>query len=166
MKEIAVVAVLVMALAWCGMAFAFQNEPEGFRGLKWGDPPTEDMVIFPFSKYGRANYRRLEEKLYLGDAKLQEVVYCFYDDQFMTVFLHFEEESNYELLETVCREKFGEPTKEEYDELVWITLETAVTLYYRFSKGTGAVMLADMEILDKCQRARQKEEAESAEKDW
>jgi len=38
MRRIAVVvAILLMALAWCGMAMAFQNDPEGFRGLKWGD---------------------------------------------------------------------------------------------------------------------------------
>jgi len=38
MRRIAVVAILVVVLLSWGMAFAFENEPEGFRGLKWGDP--------------------------------------------------------------------------------------------------------------------------------
>jgi len=29
---------MAVALAFSGMAFGFENEPEGFRGLKWGDP--------------------------------------------------------------------------------------------------------------------------------
>jgi len=33
-RRIAVVAILVMAFAFCGMAYAFENEPEGFRSLK------------------------------------------------------------------------------------------------------------------------------------
>lgn len=37
--------VLVLVLTLSLGAFAFQNEPEGFRGLKWGDPPGEDMEL-------------------------------------------------------------------------------------------------------------------------
>lgn len=38
MKKVAPMVVAVMLLVCAGMAFAFENEPEGFRGLKWGDP--------------------------------------------------------------------------------------------------------------------------------
>jgi len=36
-----IATILVFSLVDVGLTF--QNEPEGFRGLKWGDPPTEDM---------------------------------------------------------------------------------------------------------------------------
>ena len=170
MKKIAVVAVLVMALTWCGMAFAFENEPEGFRGLKWGDPPTEDMVLLPPSTQTQMEYVRTDEKLQLGRARFQEIIYSFYCEdemrEFMMVFLHFKGESNYKLLETICKNKFGEPTKEQFDQLVWLGLHASVMLRYDLLNETGLLMLADNWIIKKHERARQKEEAESAEEDW
>ena len=167
-RKALVIALVLSVVVFTTMAFAFQNEPEGFRGLKWGDPPGEDMVIITLSRYGRTEYKRVEEKLYMGEAKLEQVVYCFYLDEFMTVFLHFRGEDNFSLLKTICREKFGEPTDEKYNQLIWMTLGggTTVMISYRLVKGTGAVVLANMEILQKCQAARKKEEAESAEEDW
>ncbi len=38
-RKILLVIVLVFLIT--GIGFAFQNEPDGFRGLKWGDAPTE-----------------------------------------------------------------------------------------------------------------------------
>ena len=168
MKKLCLVAVLcVLVLVLAGTALAFKNQPEGFRDLKWGDPPTEDMVIITPSEYGRTEYKRVEEKLYLGKAKLEQVIYWFYLDEFMSVFLDFRGKDNFSLLETICREKFGKPTDEQYNQLIWMSLGGAtVILHYRLVKGVGAVMLADMEILEKCRAAREKEEAESAEEDW
>ena len=45
-KTIVIVLVAVMVLGLSAGAFAFQNEPEGFRGLEWGDPPSVDMGEF------------------------------------------------------------------------------------------------------------------------
>ena len=39
------VFLVMMVLALTMGAFAFQNEPDGFRGLKWGDPPGKDMIF-------------------------------------------------------------------------------------------------------------------------
>lgn len=36
--------VTVLIFSFADIALAFQNEPDDFRGLKWEDPPTEDMV--------------------------------------------------------------------------------------------------------------------------
>jgi hypothetical protein len=47
MKKISLslLVVLLFIFALASIAQAFQNEPDGFRGLKWGDPPTEDMTF-------------------------------------------------------------------------------------------------------------------------
>ena len=42
----AIAGVLIIVLVLSVGAFAFQNEPDGFRGLKWGDPPTKEMTLF------------------------------------------------------------------------------------------------------------------------
>lgn len=70
----ALIIVLVVSLG----AFAFQNEPDGFRGLKWGDSPTEDMVFkFEDSQLSHA-YTRPTDKLSIGDAKFTYIDYSFY----------------------------------------------------------------------------------------
>jgi len=40
-----ILSVVVLIFLITGITFAFQNEPDGFRGLKWGDAPTEDMTF-------------------------------------------------------------------------------------------------------------------------
>jgi len=169
MRKIAVVAILVVALVSWGMVFAFQNEPRGFRGVKWGDPPTEDIVITrrPCEKYGRSEYKRIEEKMSLGNAEFTEIVYAFHYDQFMAVFLHFDGESNYQVLETICRNKFGEPTQERYDQFLWMTVgKVAVMLDYDFLKEKGTVVPTDMGLLTKSELARKNQESKDAKRDW
>jgi len=40
-----VTATLIFTLGLVSIGFAFQNEPEGFRGVKWGDPPGKIWFI-------------------------------------------------------------------------------------------------------------------------
>lgn len=45
MKKITVIGTMVwLVLGLTVGTYAFQDEPDGFRDLKWGDPPTWDMV--------------------------------------------------------------------------------------------------------------------------
>ena len=172
MKKIAVVAVLVMALAWCGMAFAFENEPEGFRGLKWGDAPTSKMKLFREADKWTAIYRLPGEKLELGEAKLLDICYGFYvppnnsSKRLMSVSLYFGEKSNYGKLETVCRGKFGEPTKEGFYELVWVSPVSSVLLAYMPVDKMGYLALNDQEIWQEYLDEKEKRELKEAEEDW
>lgn len=36
--------VVIVGILLSSGGLAFQNEPGGFGGLEWGDPPKEDMV--------------------------------------------------------------------------------------------------------------------------
>ena len=106
---LAVVLVLALSLG----AFAFQNEPEGFRGLKWGDPPGEDMKVNRIFKLYQDKldmiiwYTRQGDELKIGGAKLEGIYYGFYKNKFMRVEIETED---YELLREVLYLKFGEPT--------------------------------------------------------
>ncbi len=56
MRKTTLVLLVVLILALSVAAFAFQNEPEGFRGLKWGDPPGEDMKFLCVTPEGARWY--------------------------------------------------------------------------------------------------------------
>jgi len=171
-KKIAVVAVLVMALAWCGMAFAFQNEPEGFRGLKWGDPPTEDMEFLREEDQWINSYRDPGDKLELGDARFYMIEYEFYTPsnttvrRLMGVGLFFKDKENFEILKTICTVEFGEPTNKGFDELDWFSLDTAVLLTYESIDEDGLLVLMSRPIFEQYTREKEKKEVEEAEKDW
>ena len=109
----------------------FQDEPDGFRGLEWGDPPGEDMEyvgkfweraykgnykIFvendeAFSleeiHYNARWYQRRNDRLQIGRAKLQYIYYLFYKNQFIDVQIE-PEGLSYDFLKDVIKLKFGE----------------------------------------------------------
>ena len=143
----AIAGALIIALVLSTGAIAFQNEPDGFRGLKWGDPPEKDMkligeeYVYDVSNEGGeyisrddvikrrrellrllldeawekyildmpsfCQYKRKNDKLEIGEAKLEYIHYSFYKRQFMSVEIGVD--SNYvDVLTDILELKFGE----------------------------------------------------------
>lgn len=120
-------------------ALAFENEPEGFRGLKWGDPPTEDMRYVATINVIIRRYRKVNEKLSEGNANLEFVQYNFYGEpeKLFTVHIVFYGEDNFNHLKKICRDRFGEPTSTRVDRLRWWGEKAAVELNYYYPKDKG-----------------------------
>lgn len=104
MKKVILFSVinLLFMFALVSITQAFQNEPEGFRGLKWGDPPGEDMEywekppadtatrflepdLFPLGSDDVLWYKRKNDKLQIGVVELEYIYYLFYKNKFMEV---------------------------------------------------------------------------------
>lgn len=169
MRRKALVIVLIVSMLFSGgAAFAFQNEPEGFRGLNWGDPPTENMQFLGEQFGNRRVYFRLDDKLKMGQAPLQTVIYFFYgeSEKLFTVTLYFNGRSNYEELKTICRARFGEGTEEGTNSICWISPETMVHLIFWHQKGVGELHLVCGPLHQEFVDAEQERQAESAEEDW
>jgi len=116
MKKInlSLIVVLLFMFALASITQAFQNEPEGFRGIKWGDPPGEEMEYR--IKIGTDNlvqYERKNDKLKIGGAKLESIEYQFYKGQFMGVWIETQR-GNHEPLEDVVKLNFGPGHSEDY----------------------------------------------------
>ena len=155
----------------------FQNEPDGFRGLKWGDAPTEDMSYFYQIKdeYIRDKgnyYHRIWDKLNIGNAKISSIKYIYnlYSNQFYKVNLTFYGKDNFDILKIICEGRFGEPTgkAKDWDFLRWVGDKAEVTLY--LDKGCGLFSIKSMEIrietlADKPEYNKQKE-VEKAKEDF
>lgn len=163
--------VLVTLLAFCGIAYSFQNEPKGFRGLRWGDPPTPEMKFLQEFR-GTIIYENPSEEQKLGDAKFYSILYSFYIPpntvlkKFMTVGLYFRGKENFDILETISKVKFGEPTRERYQEFWWSSLASTVELTYDGIEETGYLSLSSGPIFDRYTEERARQQAEEAEEDW
>lgn len=164
---ISITAILIFLVVTIGLTF--QNEPEGFRDLKWGDPPLQDMIIFTGKKGDiRKLYELPNDKMYLGDVELYMILYGFYDqlERFMDIGLFFKGEENFNLLKTICRGKFGKETDEGFYSLTWMSPKTMVYLSYDIIEESGSLSLTDMIIFSEYLEAKEKKETEKAEKDW
>jgi len=155
-------ALILLCASFVG---AFQNEPEGFRGLKWGDPPTGNMKYVGTITLQKV-YEIPGDKMSIGNAEFYDISYCFYDGRFSNVVLYFNGEENYDLLETICKGKFGEEMKRGFYELVWYGQTSTVILQYDMVKEKGFLSIASTQIIKEWVKAKEEKEIEEAEGDW
>ncbi len=166
-KVTAVVLVAIIVLALSLGAFAFQNEPDGFRGLKWGDPLTEEMEYLGEAADFKV-YMLPGDKMSIGNAVFYRIIYLFCEGRFYEVMLSFEGENNYDLLEIICKERYRkeELYEEESHTLTWIGEKSLITLFYDIAKEIGDLSLSSTVITSELVEAEKKKEAEKAEGDW
>lgn len=157
------VLILVMASSVCA------DITREFRGLKWGDLPTRDMVFLEQNGLIRS-YTKFNENLHMGEVSLSSVVYMFYNNQFMEVRLYFSGRENYDTLVRICTEKFCSLIL-NYHKPEWLWLYTTLAILYDDTEGY--IRIFDKPIMRGWQRdlARErKKEAriavEKTEGDW
>jgi hypothetical protein len=77
-KRVLLGLLTIVAILFLG----FKNEPEGFRGYKWGATHEEclDLVFVEEDKEGYSYYVNPNEKLTIGSAKLSSIEYIFWND--------------------------------------------------------------------------------------
>lgn len=163
--------VLVLVLALSVSSLAFQDEPDGFRGLKWGDLPGVDMDYFSTREFDINLYERLNDKMQIGDAELDDIYYLFYEGRFMAVEIK-PNYGSYDALEDVVVFNFGdgEATK-EYGltmQILWVGDMTTMVLKRNFGEGWPILLIYSTEIWEekeeefsvKKQEAERKKEEE------
>ena len=89
---------------------AFQNEPDGFRGLTWGTSIyTVAGKIEEQSQVGKTlsvvSFK--DEKLKMGGAELSSIHYIFRDSWFFSVLVRAKKEENFEAVKRYLFGKYG-----------------------------------------------------------
>ncbi len=120
---------LVMAAA---QAFAFDNEPKGFRGIDWGAPiaAVQNQLIL-ISGAGRESfYLRASDKLEMDGARLRSIVYRFYDGRFFGVALYAERGNRFNFIEAF-RARYGAGTQPDpkADKYTWAGAHAEIILF-------------------------------------
>jgi len=165
LRKILLASILIFLIV--GMAFAFQNEPDGFRGLKWGDAPTEDMVFFGQNVDKEDLYHKENDKIEIRNVKLSNITYRFYKKkEFIGVSGKIMNDDDYSILEIFCREEFGKPSKESFSlitgdgELEWCGEKSRISLLYYPVEGffTGVLSFSKGEKLKKEEEKDTKQE--------
>lgn len=108
-KGYLIAVVLTMTLLFpLQTSWGFQNEPEDFRGIKWGTHIDQlpDMVLHAQSGDSKVYFRK-NDKLKIGGANLLQIWYFFSMDRLYSVVITFEELSNYNHLKAELFKRYG-----------------------------------------------------------
>lgn len=158
--KVLLLTLVVLTFLLVGTGFAFENEPDGFRGLKWGDPPTNEMIYHRnLLGVGETKvFTRPNDEMYIGNIQFDLIAYLYdKSERFTMAVLLFSEEKKFDLLKNACRERFGIETKKEPHQLTWRGLKTAVVLAYDISKRQGELSFVGLEIWAKLKSEQQGE---------
>ena len=108
-KKYFIIAILILNLVFTlQTSWGFPNEPEDFRGIKWGTNIKElpDMVFHVQSGKSKVYFRK-NDRLKIGAADLLQIWYFFTKDRLYSVVVTFEEFSNYNALKAEIFKMYG-----------------------------------------------------------
>lgn len=120
------------ALLFTTITLAFDNEPDGFRGIKWGTPfsaNAKEMTLIQKSKDMRLYFRK-GDKMSIGAAELKQIIYTYQNDKFFNASFETRGVSNKSALIETFRTQFGLGTKPNQflDKYTWYGASTSIIL--------------------------------------
>jgi hypothetical protein len=142
----------------------FQNEPDSFRGIKWG---TDAKDLPNFKKIneepsGMSLYQRKNEKLKIGEADIESIIYGFYKGKFLTVFIHYSGYSNFVILESTLYQLYGDGKKDNQslEHYRWPGNTVSIDLDYDKITNKGKIHymyipISKQQIKDRNERAKE-----------
>ncbi len=127
-----------------------EKGPIGFRGLRFGRGLATIPAMEPAYREGAAAYhRRQGDRMELGEMRLSDILYGFWQDRFFAVVMRAEA-GDFEALKRAYQAKYGPPraipsTLEE--ELVWTWPEAQIGLSRDAETGSLSIRYADATLL-------------------
>jgi len=150
-------------------AFAFQNEPDGFRGIKWGTEISEvsDQFALNSDERSMATYTRRDDKLAIGDAELIRLTYQFYKGRLHSVSMNTQEYANRRALQIALRTQFGQGSQPNryMERYYWSGVTTIIALNCNTSAETCHLLFWSTEA-SKQKSADEKEAGQKAKRDF
>ena len=145
-------------------ATAYQSEPDGFRGIKWGS--SSKSLSKEFTMVDKGSYYKKNEKLKIGGAKLEFVGYMFYKNKFYTGAVKTKGKENKSALIAAFKSKFGKPTNDDKSgNMSWYGKKASITLNCNMFTHRCLALIQSTQISLKLS-ADKKKEAESGKNDF
>jgi hypothetical protein len=112
-------------------AHAFKNEPDGFRGISWGDDQVMNAEQFDDAGSNERHtlYRRKNENMNIGGAELADILYGYRDGKLEMVLIKTKTGNNSEMI-AAFKEQFGSGRKPNrfMDKYLWDGSKTKMML--------------------------------------
>jgi hypothetical protein len=135
--------VLILMLVCVSQAWAFKNEPNGFRGFIWDSPLSEhaDVLVLKTTGNNIEVFTRKHDKLKIGGAVLSKLYYGYYKDRFVDVAMEADGEHNVDALKAAFEAHFGPGAT------LWPSVEQpGLSVAHWQGKTTGIRLACDSDI--------------------
>ncbi|MCX5834952.1 MAG: hypothetical protein NTV99_10685 [Deltaproteobacteria bacterium] len=154
---VTIVVLLVMVLPGCLQPpqrlpnTAFPNEPDGFRGIKWGTKITRlSGMEFVRSEGAEKYYIRPDDKLKVGEAVVERITYGFYRDEFFKVTIYVKGLKNYLDLKQTFSGVYGEGDNVfGKDFYTWPGKQVFITIEFKGMLNEGEAIYTYKPIMEK-----------------
>lgn len=160
-------ALLLLGFLAASAASAFENEPDGFRGIEWNAPVESAGELVAVDRDKRlAVYRRRADRLSIGEAELRSIHYSFYVGRFQGVLIESKPGTeNKAALRAAFHGLFGEGHRRNQflDHWVWAGEKALISL--DCSRDTCTAGIMSKEVLDAVRQDREAAAAD-AKKDF
>jgi len=123
-------------------SLCFQNEPDGFRGIKWGNNIKDLKGMGIAADDGDSKYYiRKNDKLKIGDAVLESITYGFYKNRFHFVLIEFKAGTNYMKIKETLFEQYGagNQNNEFLEQYTWYGSNVDILLKYSKISKEGRI---------------------------
>lgn len=145
----------------------WRNEPNGFRGIKWGTNISDckDMLVEQ-SYVVDTIYTRQGDKNQIGEAQLKKIEYGFWRGKLLDVTIITEGERNWINLKDACFKKFGEGLRAtgNIERYCWFGDTTSMKLEYDAASKQGKLYMLSQETYN--QKKKYKEQQEVTKDDF
>jgi hypothetical protein len=160
---------LAFACFWIPIAcYSFNNEPDGFRGIKWGTNLSSNASEMTLVEKGEENYYfRKKDKLAIGGAELKRIAYGYWHGVLSSVFIETDGVSNKRALIDAFKAQFGTPDKPNQflDEYWWNGAVTIISIHCQAIGDRCNAVLFSTKHMNQRQEERKKA-ASGAKKDF
>lgn len=125
--------------------FKYGTEPNGFRGIKWGDNrhSHKDIYNCDFGNGGiDAACVRAGDKMNIGTVPLEYINYHFYENHLCNVIVEYTGLANYYSLRKILQLQYGDVYEMDKSDLLFSKWEgkiTVIMLVYMKQKKEGAL---------------------------
>jgi len=133
------------------MVFGYQNEPDGFRDVKWG-APISSLDNFTETRRDDGNnvvfYSRSNDSMDVGGVAVNSIEYGFYEGRFLLASIRVSGHTQFTKLRMACTNMFGIGTlfNRSADLYVWGGSISTVRLRYDPEKDQGVLTMTSTEV--------------------
>lgn len=166
MKKVILALSLVFFL--CSISTAeIKDSPDGFRGIKWGDPPSAlgERVKIAVGRFV-SFYTKDDEQMSIGVANLKSIEYVFIQDsQLSHVIIYAEGADNCTKLREAMIARYGTPLQTSQTKNLWGDKKNSISFEYDTDTKNAEVYIISSKMINKL-NALKKQEAEQGVKDF
>ena len=174
MKNLMMFLLIIMTLTvfpTSSFAYTYQNEPDGFREIKWGTDfeTVKDQLMFASldESYGGIKvYTKINDEMNIGTASLESVEYCFWQNKFVMAYINVLGINNWLGVQDALKYKFGQGFKSNrfIEDYTWVGNTTIINSKYSDIERKGTIIFISWNLHHQMEAWDAKQAAEGAKK--